>query len=188
MSMLEDALNSNSLFISVIGPHAGESVSQILERKQNDIAKADESFWIAKVAKKDMERSKTENPAYVLLVESSSKGRGAGATKKTVKATEFSKDGINWRRINKSISDVTGNINSGTTAYRFDKCEILDSDQTINLKDYETINGNAIRFNSFNSNILSKPAKNRHQDGMKDSNRRIVAVLRLKDENVVKVR
>ncbi len=48
--------NYNHIFYSVIGNHAGETVEEIIERKENEIAECKYSLWSAKIDKKSIEQ------------------------------------------------------------------------------------------------------------------------------------
>lgn len=48
--------NYNHIFYSVIGNHAGETVEEIIERKENEITECEYSLWSAKIDKKSIEQ------------------------------------------------------------------------------------------------------------------------------------
>lgn len=115
--------NMPYVFFSVIGSHSGEDIHTILNRKANDICKAGESFWVAKITKYDFEvvrNLSSSFPVYLALLESSSNGHASLPTKVAKKAVGYSKDLNSWQPLPMNISDVTGNINTSTTAFNFD--------------------------------------------------------------------
>ena len=58
MSILNDAKKADSVFISVMGPHAQETEKEIFDRKIHDIVKCKESFWVSRINKAYIEKCK----------------------------------------------------------------------------------------------------------------------------------
>lgn len=117
--------------ISVIGPHAGESVERIFERKILDTKKAGKTFWFIKShqAKPDMiqeilMKAKYENlEVKVYFVEPSTQG-GAIPTKTDERAKSYSKDRIKWELLSTDMGPVTGKIDASAYALVLDKLEL----------------------------------------------------------------
>lgn len=187
-SLLNQAINADYVFISVMGTRVQLNKDALLRRKTNDIKRHGESFWVSGINEKYIKecRGKYKGmPGYVILVKSKSK-----VNNKNLKtATHYSEDNINWIDINANISPVMGKLPS--EAYYFDDIEIINTKNTIDLDYYEdTINSGAIKFGRGNtySNVFAKKSKNKMSGGMKSHERKIVAVLRLKYPYVVWVK
>lgn len=182
MSLLTEAKKADYVFISVMGPHAQESEKEIFDRKVLDIDKSGESFWVSRINQKFIEECNDKlkgKAGYLILVESSNDGKSAANTKGSKAATHYSKDKVNWSKIDPKISPVTGNLGNGATAYYYDGIELCQ--EQIDL-DYYSEEGKteAIKFILGKSNVFAKQNKTKQKGGMKSSVRKIVAVLRLK--------
>ncbi len=127
--------------ISVMGPHAGESVERIFKRKILDTEKAGKTFWLIKShqAKPDMiqeilmEAQNANVEVTVYFVEPSTQG-GAIPTKTSESAKYYSQDRIKWELLPPDIGPVTGNINTSAYALIMDKLEL--SKNNIDLWEY----------------------------------------------------
>ena len=190
MSLLTEAKKADYVFISVMGPHAQESEKEIFDRKALDIDKSGESFWVSRINQKFIEECNDKlkgKTGYLILVESSNDGKSAANTKGSKAATHYSKDKMNWNKIDTKISPVTGNLGNGATAYYYDGIEMYQ--EQIDLDYYsEEGKSEAIRFILGKSNVFAKKNKTKQKGGMKSSVRKIVAVLRLKAPYVVWVK
>lgn len=127
MSLLTEAKKADYVFISVMGPHAQESEKEIFDRKVLDIDKSGESFWVSRINQKFIEECNDKlkgKAGYLILVESSNDGKSAANTKGSKAATHYSKDKVNWSKIDPKISPVTGNLGNGATAYYYDGIEL----------------------------------------------------------------
>ena len=200
-SLLNAAINSDYVFISVMGPHANEEPEAIFDRKIEDINICKESFWVSGIDEKFVNECRVKlhgADGYVLLVESSGNGSGSDNTNGDNKATEYSGDKKEWKKINTNISEVTGNLRkNGMPAYYFDDIELFDKKETpiilyheIDLNYYCECNNQqkAIKFRQGYSNVFVKSNAAPLQGGMQSHKRKIVAVLRLKTPYVVWVR
>ena len=191
MKLLNEAKNADYVFISVMGPHAQEKENDIFARKTEDINKVGESFWVSRIDEKFVEECRGRlkgDVGYLLLVNSSADGNGASDTKIVEKATHFSKDKEKWSEIDAGISQVTGNLGKGVTAYYFD--DIVECDEPIDLDYYSEVDedSKAIKFRQGYSNVFAKKNVIKLEGGMKSSKRKIVAVLRLKYPYIVWVK
>lgn len=188
-SLLNEAINDEYVFISVMGPHANENEEEIFARKADDIKKVGESFWVSKINKKFVEecRRKLEGKAgYLLLVEPNS----AINTKTGERAKQYSEDKTNWKDIDAKISQVTGKLGKGATAYYFDGIEMCNDKKDLDLNYYGEGNDylKALKFRQGHSNVFAKKGDIKMPDGMKSHKRNVVAVLRLKYPYVVWVK
>ena len=195
MSLLDDAKNADCVFISIMGPHAQETEKEIFDRKIHDIVKCKESFWVSRINKVFVEKCRNEvngKPIYLILVESSNNGKSAVDTKNTIAATKYSEDRIKWKAINTDLSPVTGNLGKdGATAYYYDSIELYEklSDQLdLNYYSEDDNKSKPIKFIIGKSNVFAKKQKAKLKGGMKNSIRKIVAVLRLKAPYIVWVK
>ncbi len=193
-SLLNEAINADYVFISVMGPHANEPEDKIFDRKANDIKKAGESFWVSKINKNFVNECRGKlngKTGYLILVESSGNGKAAANSKTEEEAKQYSEDGTNWKDIDAIISQVTGKLGKGATAYYFDDIEFFDMpDEVIDLDKYSEGDDyvRAIQFRLGHSNVFAKKSDIKMPDGMKSQKRNVVAVLRLKYPYVVWVK
>ena len=193
MSLLNDAKTAKR--ISVMGPHARETEKEIFERKIHDIVKCKESFWVSRINKVFIEKCRNElngEPMYLILVESSNNGKSAVDTKNTIVATKYSEDKINWKTIDANLSHVTGKLGkNGATAYYYDDIELCEkSEEYLDLNYYSEDDKKSvpIKFIIGKSNVFAQKQKVKLKGVMKNSIRKIVAVLRLKAPYVVWVK
>lgn len=129
------------LVISVMGPHAGESESEIFRRKIEDVKKTGKTFWLMRshAAKPNMiqaickEAKSNGKPVYAVFINPSSLG-GAIPTSTSKSARNYSKDNKTWEALPKALSPVTGKIDKGAYALVFDELRLHNA--IIDLWDY----------------------------------------------------
>lgn len=196
--LLEQAKKADYVFISVMGPHANETPEEIYEKKNEDLKRFGESFWVSGVDEQfitECKRKLKGKVGYLILVESSGDGKSAADTKGSEPATKYSENRVNWKEIN--VPNVTGNMHKdGTPAYYFDKIELYEEREApinlsynINLNYYsEDGKKEAIKFRQGRSNVFAKKNTAKLSGGMNSHERKIVAVLRLKYPYVVWVK
>lgn len=187
-SLLNQAINADYVFISVIGSRTQVIQDELFRRKKDDINRHKKSFWVSDVNERFIAECREKlygRQGYVILVKSKSK-----VNNKNLKtATHYSGDNVNWKAIGTNVSPVTGKLPS--EAYYFDGIEIINSQNDIDLDYYEdTVNSGAIKFGSGNtySNVFAQKSAIKLSGGMKSHKRKIVAVLRLKAPYVVWVK
>lgn len=125
--------------LSLVGRHAGESFSEIIERKQDDIEIVGYTFWLENSFKTYPDKvqsfyglvRKNGIDLNCLLYSSDT----AQDTKKNSKAIEYSVDKKNWLKIDSRLTPVTGNLTKNSHALVFDKLDLV-KDVEINLKNY----------------------------------------------------
>lgn len=189
-SLLNEAINADYVFISVMGPHANEKEDDIYAKKFNNIKMCGKSFWVSRINKKYIEESRCKfdgDTGYLILVES----RSASDTKGAQTATKYSENQKIWEDIDPQLTDVTGDFHkNGATAYYFDRIELCNKPIQIDLNDYGEGNEyvSAIKFRLGHSNVFAKKSDIKMPEGMKSHERSVVAVLRLKYPYVVWVR
>ena len=121
--------------VCVIGPHAGEGMKEIFDRKRGDIERCGHTIWVCLSSQisrggvlslcGDGEGVDERNDVWFLMISSSSKG-DAKDTKVADAATEMSQDGgVTWSKMPDGMSPVTGNLakrkKKGTPAFVFDR-------------------------------------------------------------------
>lgn len=181
MANINSILNKKFLLFSVVGFHAGESESEIFDRKQKEIIDTRKSFWLIKSFKaktKDIQEFcehalSEDEDIFCIFIEASQKG-GAQPTKTSSIASKFSSDDIQWVDIPKEIK-VTGKIDKKTTALVLESLELNnENDVEIDLWNYSDFldDLNPIRFTQGASSIC---ATKKYNEGMKSRYRKIVA-------------
>jgi len=172
------------LLFSVIGPHAGESETEIFDRKKREIIDEGKSFWLVKSFKAKTEdiqnfcrlASEDGEDIFCIFLEASQKG-GAQPTKTSSVASQFSSDNIHWADISKGIR-VTGKIDKKTTALVLESLEINDERKEVDLWNYSNLLNDLepIKFIQGASTIC---AIEKYNEGMNSRNRKIIAFGRL---------
>lgn len=102
--------------LSIIGPHAGEGVYEMLDRKTADIKRAGKTLWLYSSSAAPPERVQKffreyNDEVWVAFYPAADKN-GACPTKSADAMTEMSLDRINWQPLPQGISPVTGRRNS----------------------------------------------------------------------------
>jgi hypothetical protein len=170
--------------ISEIGPHAGESEEEILNRKGKEIKDIGKSFWLHKSysAKPNIVQNLCENALkernipVCIFIQASSKN-GARPTKKDDKMKEFSLDQKYWEKIPLGIK-VTG-LSKNAFIMIFKKLNIIKKEQYLNLWDYSLFesSGKAVRMGRGASTVCCvKESSNDDPNKMKSNPRKIVAI------------
>lgn len=183
MTLLEAALKCPKCVVSVMGDHAGESVSVIFDRKTGDIVKTGLTFWLMRSPKArppQVQGICGAFPTYAIFIEPATKG-GARPTSEEDKVKEYSDDRILWHKLPKGLSHVTGKLDKGATALVFDMMT-TDIKGTLDLWDYaESIDTHMpLRFILGCSTICAvRKNMKSHPQKMKSRYRRVVAVARL---------
>ena len=192
MALLEKVLKSPQCVISVMGDHAGEGVATIFRRKITDIDRTGKTFWLIKSPKArplQVQKICRVIPAYTIFVEPATKG-GARPTTTGVAAREFSADGVSWHKFPKSMSPVTGKLDTSATALVFDMMTTLVSGK-LDLWDYGDFSDEQkpLKFILGCSTICAvREDMTKHPGRMKSRYRRIVAVAKLAEPYCVWVR
>lgn len=147
--MIEQALLSNRVVLSVIGPHAGENMSTIFARKIADIDVTGQTFWLQGSVRP--QKVQMFSPEYVLFLEPSSKN-GARPTIDVTQAKEFSKDKQIWCLFPANLSMVTGRAKFALVLSALTLCE---NGISLDLWGYCS-NSGAIRFKLGSSTVLAE--------------------------------
>ncbi len=185
MTNLRSILTKKHIIVTIVGSHAGESETEIFDRKKRELINAGKSFWLIKSFKaktQDIQdfckRALSEGEdLFCIFLEAFQKG-GAQPTKTNSIASQFSSDNINWSNIPKDIK-VTGKIDKKTTALILESLEINNDKETeIDLWDYSDFLNGPIKFTLGASTIC---ATKKQTEGMKSRHRKIVAFGKLKN-------
>ena len=173
-------LQERQCVLSVIGPHAGESMSQIYERKIQDIANVGKTFWITSCGKFIFEKINDlciTNDLYIIFIAPSSPNGARPATTETA-ASGYTINGV-FSPFPEEMSPVTGNINRKTAALVFDELQLLDENNAseLDLWNYmDAVTLNPIRFALGSSTKPCLLNTESEKSGMKSRYRKISAV------------
>jgi hypothetical protein len=192
MSLLDEARKASQCVISVMGPHAGEDASAILERKVADCEVVGRTFWVAKSAKARPPQVQTlcsAGPSYVIFVEPAGPG-GTRPTMESESAAEFSQDRVVWRPLPRGINPVTGQMDDSAVALVLGGLT-TDVEGTVDLWGYADGSdlSKPIKFILGQSTVCAvKKDMSAHPQRMKSRFRSAVAVARLVEPYCVWVR
>ncbi|RLC35607.1 hypothetical protein DRH14_00500 [Candidatus Shapirobacteria bacterium] len=185
-------LNNKFLILSIVGTHAEENLSNIFNRKINEINNTSYTFWLIKSFRAKTEQIQqmaqsslnTSQKIYCFFISPSQKN-GAQPTKIVSLAQQFSNDNINWLKIPKQIK-VTGKIDNHTTGLVFDKISLTKNTQ-IDLWQYSNFfdQSKPIKMSQGASTVC---AIKKYNQGMKSRYRQILAIGRLKHPYAVFLR
>lgn len=127
-------MNNQLKIISVLGPHAGESVNEIFDRKQKEISLTKYTLWLHKSYTCKPEHFKgITDTIECLFIEPASRN-GSRPTISSDKAEMYSIDKINWKSIPNTIK-CTGNL-LGAKALVIEKfVDINDSNESDKIID-----------------------------------------------------
>jgi len=168
--------------LTIVGTHAGETIEEIILRKQQEISKLGYTFWLYKShsAKPTIvqEMAKTHKINTYLINASSLSG--AKPTTEKALARLYSTDKHNWDAIPSGLI-VTG-LSKGAFALVFKNIRILDN-EVIDLWDYSDYSNpqDPVRFRLGNSTIpvIQKSSMN-SSNKIKSNIRKVIAVGELK--------
>ena len=188
MTDIKNVLNAEYVIISVMGPHAGKSETEIFERKIKEIQNCCKSFWLYRsyAAKPNTVQSlckvagEKQMQAYCIFIEPA--GGTAQPTKERNVAAEYSQDNKRWVRIPSCIK-VTGKIKNAY-ALVFDEINRLDEEVSLNLWDYSEFErpGKALEIRQGRSTLCAVKTSSEHASEKVSSKiRRIMACARLED-------
>jgi len=183
---ISSILRRNYILLTIIGSHAGESITDIFERKKDEVRVGGNSFWLIKSNKARTEHIQKlcacalneGEDVFCLFIEPSIKG-GAKPTTMNTQAYKFSYNEKDWENIPDGIK-VTGKISKNTTALVLENLEItLDEGTEIDLWKYSDYldQSSPIKFSLGSSTICATKIYN---VGMKSRYRKIVAFGKLK--------
>ena len=150
-----------SVVFSLVGPHAGQSLEEIFERKIKDCEVLKETFWVYQSSCCTKGLFDTHKPSEILFI-SASKPGAAKQTKSSTLAQQFFKN-KQWFGFNKDLSPVTGRIHSKSTAFQLTNLRMVN--ETIDFNDYTDITTNKpLRFSQFCSTTIGAMSENNTEE------------------------
>lgn len=191
-SLLEEALASPHVIISIMGPHAGESSRDIFQRKAEDILKHGVTYWLVKSAKAApplVQKLCRSHSTYVFFVEASSVN-GARPTDIAAAAKQYSTNNLEWRNLPAGIGPVTGKLDSRAYALVLDALA-TDVEGTVDLwayADFTDIERPVKTILGCSTVCVVKKNMRDHPEKMKSRFRHVRAVARLGAPHGVYVR
>jgi hypothetical protein len=128
-------MTPQNYLISVIGPHAGETMEEIFKRKIDDIKRVGYTYWLQKSYKATpnniLSFLENNSPVTCLFLNPKSKG-GVNPTKVSQQASRYSLDNLSWIPLNEDVSPVTGKLPA--SALVFSNINLVS--ETIDLNEY----------------------------------------------------
>jgi hypothetical protein len=150
-----------SVVFSLVGPHAGQSLEEIFERKIKDCKTLKETFWVYQSSRCTKSLFSTHKPSEILFV-SASKPGAAKQTKSSTIAQQFFKNN-QWFDFNKDLSPVTGRIHSKSTAFQLTNLRMVNEE--IDFNDYtDIVTNKPLRFSQFCSTTIGAISKNKSEE------------------------
>lgn len=143
----------NNIVLSLVGPHAQESLLDIFKRKINDCEVVGYTFWLYRSFRCTKELYNQFKPKEVWFVLGATKN-SAKQTKLANKAMGYYENGV-WNHFDPNLSPVTGKLTSNTTAFKIKHFEFLK--ETINFNEFEDVVSNKpVKFSQFCSTKIAK--------------------------------
>ena len=150
-----------SIVFSLVGPHAGQSLEEIFERKIKNCKDLNQTFWVYHSHRCTKSLVNTYKPSEVWFV-SASKPGAAKQTKSSTRAQQFFKDD-QWFDFPQNLSPVTGRIHSKSTAFQLTDLRMVD--ETINFNDYiDVVTNKPLRFSQFCSTTIGSETQNESEE------------------------
>ena len=151
----------NNIVFSLVGPHAGQALEEIFERKIKDCTDLNQTFWVYHSHRCTKSLLNTHKPSEVWFV-SASKPGAAKQTKSSTIAQQFFKDN-QWFDFPQNLSPVTGRIHSKSTAFQLTNLRMVH--ETINFNNYiDLITNNPLRFSQFCSTTIGSETQNESEE------------------------
>lgn len=145
------------IVISIIGPHASESLQQILDRKEQDIKQFGFTLWFFRTTKlctyADFMKHRPMQVYGVLPISTN----GAKDTKAAIHACQYSFDNHNWLDFPTGFTPVTGNIQSNSIAFVVKNIQHNLIPKEIDLSDYKTSMDTPIKISQYTSTQIIHP-------------------------------
>ena len=146
---------------SLVGPHAGQSLEEIFERKIEDCETLNETFWVYQSSRCTKGLFDAHKPPEVWFI-SASKPGAAKQTKSSTLAQQFFKNN-QWFDFDKDLSPVTGRIRSKSTAFQLTNLRMVN--ETIDFNNYvDVVTNKPLRFSQFCSTTIGTLTKNKSEE------------------------
>lgn len=169
----------NAVF-SLVGPHAGQSLEEIFERKIKDCKTTGQTFWLYHSHRCTKALFDLYKPTEVWFI-SASKPGATKQTKSSTLAQQFFKD-EEWFEFDEDLSPVTGRIHSKSTAFQLTDLRLVQ--ETIDFNNYiDVITDKPLRFSQFCSTTIAVKARNESEESR---SRIICAKANLKDIVIIR--
>lgn len=182
-----DLLSTDRVILSVMGAHAGESSSQIFDRKIVDVKNAGVTFWLCASPAARPDRSQKFCAKHILFLEAASKN-GARPTTQSQIAKEFSADKVCWQPLPSEIGPVVGSLKSHTYAFVLRGLSLVGQTETIDLWEY-ACDSKPVRFRLGASTLLVEHCNTSADPSRAVSRfRRVIAIGHLDDPCTVWLR
>ena len=150
-----------SLVFSLVGPHAGQALEEIFERKIKDCKDLKQTFWVYHSHRCTKSLFDAHKPSEVWFISASKLG-AAKQTKSSTVAQQFFKDN-QWFDFPQNLSPVTGRIHSKSTAFQLTDLRMVN--ETINFNDYiDLITNKPLRFSQFCSTTIASKTQNASEE------------------------
>lgn len=189
LELLDAAVASERVVLSVMGPHAGEGEETIFSRKIEDVSRIGQTFWLCRSPAAAPSKTRPffgdRERAYALFLAPASP-KGARPTTVATRATAFSENKLLWQPLPQGISPVTGHLGGGSYAFVLSQLELCAA--TIDLWRYTT-RSEPVRFRLGASTLLAEVGdSSAHPARAKSRYRRVLAVAELVQPFAVWVR
>ncbi len=135
MMDLAKILQEKQCVLSVIGPHAGETMFQIYERKIQDIGTVGKTFWHISCDKAIFEKINelcvANKDLYIIFIAPGGRNGSRPATTETAASGYTVND--KFFPFPKKMSPVTGQVGGTTAALVFDELQLVDEESAPEL-------------------------------------------------------
>lgn len=146
----------NKIF-SILGPHAGETVEEVISKKLQDIDRCGYCLWFYFNTRLcNLQTSGLDNTEEVLFFNPKTIG-GASDTKVNKVVRGYFDKFDKYISLPIEMSPVTGNINKKSCCFKLTSIVSYTSLQYIDVKEFEDIDKKHIVFNKYCSHILGFP-------------------------------
>lgn len=144
-------LDQKYVVVSVIGSHAGEDISPIFMRKNDEIERNGKTYWLIKSFKARTSQiqelckqaGKEGEDVYCIFITASSKN-GARPTTHEILVQQISENVNEWITLAKDVK-ITGKIDKQSTALVLSNLEIFNSPVSLDLWDYSELDGAPVK-------------------------------------------
>jgi hypothetical protein len=177
-----------------MGPHAGESVEEIFDRKIRDIRKVGWTLWLVRSykARPDMVQRmcSKRHPIPVVFIEPSTPG-GAKPATSAMSVTEYSEDRVAWTAVPPRLGPVTGKLDGAAHALVMDRLELCRDDVQLDVWTYGDYGEPGLPFKTVigcSTVCAARRDTSRHPSRMKSRFRKVIAVGRLHEPGAVWLR
>jgi hypothetical protein len=161
--------------------HGNRTQAQILAEKQQDICTLGRTYWYGRATTIYPLDMRGREPLQVYIIEQAKPHPGDQSTFDTF--TRWSLDNRTWQLFPSQLNPVTGSARGVVWAMVLDQLEPQE-DQFLDLWHYSDQEGSAIRFSQSEYAVYARMTPSQEQ-GMVSHIRRIIAVGRLCDPNIV---